>query len=124
MNGEHTVLCSVQGTNTVLSTIHSISSSRLREFTSKTSSLTGMSRKRTSKKCGIVIETCFTGIYKNSCGEIASQETITALILSAYISLILIHSIINSSVALFYWGRGNSLLGTKGGAIVEKIPYF
>ena len=41
---------SLQGTNTVLSTIHSNSSSRLREFTHKISSLTGMSRKRTSKK--------------------------------------------------------------------------
>ena len=36
------------------------------------------------------------------CAEIASQETITVLIIFAYISLIFTHSIINSSFALFY----------------------
>ena len=110
MDGGHTVLCSVQGTNTVVSTIHKISLSRLSSH--KTTSLTGLSRKPTSKKCGV-----FIGIYKNLCGEIGLPETRTALIISAYIlniSLIFTHSLINSSVAFFFGGGGNYLLGTKG----------
>ena len=58
------------------------------------------------KKCGVVIETCLIGIYKILWEEIASQETITALKISGYKSLIFTHSIINSSIALFYWGGG------------------
>ena len=43
-------------------------------------------KKAYNKKCEAVTEICFIGTYKNICGEIASQETITVLIKSAYIS--------------------------------------